>query len=147
MTAKEMWAAFIALEPEAAQETYDAWCYGDSPDELAELTRNGTKTATASAYPVYELDGEPLPCEGMYSVVLRADESAACVNRTERVYVTPFRNVTEEHAFREGEGDRTLTYWRDVHERFFRKELEMAGLTFTEDMDVVCEEFAVVYTL
>ncbi|MBQ4279729.1 MAG: ASCH domain-containing protein [Rikenellaceae bacterium] len=55
--------------------------------------------------------------------------------------------MSEEHAFREGEGDRTLTYWRKVHERFFKKELESVGQVFTEDMAVVCEEFHVVFTL
>jgi len=147
MTAQQMWERFIKQNPDAAGYTYDAWCYGDTPDELAELTRKGIKTATASAYPVYELEKEPLPEAGAYSVILYSDGSAACIIQTEMVSVTPFRNVTEEQAFREGEGDRTLRYWRTVHERFFRIEMETAGLNFTEDMDVVCEEFKVVFTL
>ncbi len=147
MTAQEMWNAFREQCPEAVKKPYDVWCYGDTPDELAELTRNGIKTATASAYPLYELEGQELPEAGAYSVILRADESAVCVICTETVYVVPFREVTAEQAYREGEGDRTLGYWRKVHERFFRKELEDAGLTFSEDMGVVCEEFKVVYTL
>ena len=147
MTAKEMWDAYVQQYPEAAQQSYDAWCYGDAPDELAELTRKGIKTATASAYPIYELEGEALPEDGAYSVILWADESAACIIRTEKVYVVPFREVSAEQAYREGEGDRSLAYWRDVHERFFRAELENTGLTFTEDMGVVCEEFKMVFTL
>lgn len=147
MTAQQMWELFIKQNPEAADHVYDAWCYGDAPDELAELTRKGIKSATASAYPIYELEKEPLPEAGTYSVILYSDESAACVIQTEKVYVTPFRSVTEEQAFREGEGDRTLRHWRAVHERFFRIEMETAGLKFTADMDVVCEEFKVVFPL
>ena len=147
MTAQQMWELFVKQCPEADRCSYDAWCYGDAPDELAELTKRGIKTATASAYPIYALEGEPLPEEGAYSVILGTDETAVCIIRTERVFVVPFRDVTEEQAFREGEGDRTLSYWRDVHKRFFKKEMSDFGLTFTEDMDVVCEEFEVVFSL
>ena len=139
MTAQEMWNA-SGIEAE-----YEAWAFGDDPDTLAELVRNGIKTATASAYPFYELEGEDLPKAGEYSVILDNKDEAVCIIRTTKVYVTPYRDVTAEQAWKEGEGDRSLDYWRRVHEAFFRKELEEAGLTFTEDMGVVCEEFEVVY--
>ena len=145
MTAQEMWAAYTALHPEAADAEYEAWAYGDSPDELARLTAEGIKTATASAYPLYELENEPLPRVGEYSVILRSDGSAACVVRTTGVYVVSYKDVSAEQAWREGEGDRSLVYWRRVHEKFFRTEMKSAGLEFTEDMGVVCEEFEVVF--
>ena len=56
-----------------------------------------------------------------------------------------FNNVSKEHAFKEGEGDRSLEYWREVHKKFFRECLEEYGLEFSENMKVVCEEFEVVY--
>ena len=145
MTAKEMWDAHIKLHPEAADTEYEAWAYGDAPDELARLTVEGIKTATASAYPVYELEQEPIPKTGEYSVILWADGSAACVIRTTKVYVTPYQDVSAEHACKEGEGDRSLEYWRKVHEEFFRQELQSLGMDFTEEMAVVCEEFEVVF--
>ena len=139
MTAQEMWNA-SGIEAE-----YEAWAFGDDPDTLAELVRTGVKTATASAYPFYELEGEALPKAGEYSVILDTKDEAVCIIRTTKVYVTPYREVTAEQAWKEGEGDRSLDYWRRVHEAFFRKELEAVGLIFTEDMGVVCEEFEVVY--
>ena len=54
--------------------------------------------------------------------------------------------MTAEHAFKEGEGDRSLAYWREVHKRFFTEELKEADLEFDEDMKLVCEEFEAVYT-
>ena len=147
MTAEQMWKLYVQQCPEAADCTYDAWSYGDAPDELAELTRKGIKTATASAYPIYDLEEEPLPETGGYSVVLDSKESAVCITRTERVFVLPFREVTEDQAFREGEGDRSLSYWREVHCRFFTEELAAYGMTFSEDMGVVCEEFEVVFSI
>ena len=139
MTAQEMWNA-SGIEAE-----YEAWAFGDDPDTLAELVRTGVKTATASAYPFYELEGEALPKAGEYSVILNTKDEAVCIIRTTKVYVTPYREVTAEQAWKEGEGDRSLDYWRRVHEAFFRKELEAVGLIFTEDMGVVCEEFEVIY--
>lgn len=144
MTHQELWAAYKAVDPDAGED-YEPWAYGDQPDRLAELTRTGVKTATSSAGPLYELEGEPLPRAGEHSVILDSREEAVCVTRTTRVYTVPFCDVSAEHAHREGEGDRSLAYWRRVHEDFFRKELEEAGLTFTPDMPVVCEEFEMVY--
>lgn len=144
MTAEEMWSEYARKEG-IAHTDYEAWAFGDAADELAALVVSGKKTATASAFPLYGLEEEPLPREGEYSVILDSQEQAVCVIRTERVYVVPFREVGEEQARREGEGDLSLAYWRKVHERFFRREMEEAGLCFDEDMAVVCEEFACVY--
>lgn len=145
MTGAQMWAAYTAGHPEAAGADYDAWAFGDDPDGLAALVLAGVKTATASAYPVYEREDEPLPEAGEYSVILNSREEAVCVIRTDRVFTVPFREVDGEQARREGEGDRSLAYWRAVHERFFREEMAASGLVFTEDMPVVCEQFHMVW--
>jgi len=145
MTAHDMWQAFIALHPGAADAPYEARAYGDDPDELARLTLAGTKRATASAHALYGLDGDPLPQAGQYSVVLDSRDEAVCVIRNVRVHILPYREVDARHAFLEGEGDRSLRYWREVHERFFRREMAGYGLEFTEDIAVVCEEFEVMY--
>lgn len=39
----------------------------------------------------------------------------------------------------------SLSWWQKVHERFFTRVMAEAGLIFTPDMPVVCEEFKVVY--
>ena len=139
MTAQQMW------EASGLAATYTAWAFGNDPDTLAELVRTGVKTATASACPLYELEGEDLPRAGEYSVILDTKDEAVCIICTTNVHVAPYREITAEHAYKEGEGDRSLVYWRHVHEAFFSREMTEAGLTFTEDMDVVCEEFEVVY--
>ena len=70
MTAAQMWAQFQQLQPQAVE--YDAFCFGCDADALAALVLSGVKTATASAYPLYESEGEPLPTVGGYSVYLTA---------------------------------------------------------------------------
>ena len=144
MTHQDLWAAYKAVSPEVGDD-YESWAYGDQPDILAELTRAGLKTATASAGVWYESGEEPLPQPEEYSVILNSQDEAVCIIRTTNVYTVPFNQVPEEQAYREGEGDRSLAYWRRVHEDFFRKELAEAGLTFSPNMPVVCEEFEVVF--
>lgn len=146
MTAQQMWEAYCSDFHYDKENPYEAWCYGsDTPDWLAELTVSGVKTATASAFPFYEYENCPLPKAGDHSVILNTDGAAVCVIRTTRVTVVPFLKVSAEHAYREGEGDRSLDEWRSVHAKVFAEELAEIDQTFSEEMLVVCEEFQMVY--
>ena len=139
MTAEELW------EESGLSGDHEAWAFGEAPDKLAELVVQGIKTATCSAYDLYQMNNEPLPKAGDYSIILDSREEAVCIIKTRKVYVTEFRKVSEEHAFKEGEGDRSLEYWRMVHINFLTNELAAVQKTFDENTKVVCEEFEVVY--
>ena len=143
MTAQQMWDQFSQKENIDAE--YEAWAFGDDADALAQLVLVGIKTATSSAYPLYAACGEPLPKENQYSVILDSRGEAVCIVKTEKVCVVPFACVGQNHAAKEGEGDRSLDDWRKTHEAFFTREMNVAGLTFDFSMDVVCEEFKKVY--
>lgn len=144
MTAEQMWESFIK-ESGLKNTEYEAWAFGDNSDLLAELTAKGIKTATCSALYFYEAEGEKLPEAEEYSVILNSRDEAVCIIKTVKVYIEQFKNISREHAYKEGEGDRSLEYWRKIHRDFFIKELEPAGVEFSEDMKLVCEEFEVVY--
>lgn len=139
VTAEEMWKA------SGIKGKYNAWAFGEDADKLADLVKTGIKTATCSAYCFYELENEPLPMVGEYSVILDSSENAVCIIRTTTVYTTAFNQVSKEHAFKEGEGNRTLDYWRNVHQAFFTDELRNINRDFDNGMELVCEEFEVVY--
>ncbi|MCR5300368.1 MAG: GNAT family N-acetyltransferase [Erysipelotrichaceae bacterium] len=125
---------------------YDVWSFGDAPDELAFLVLAGIKTATSSAYDCYQCDGEEeLPVTGGYSVITDSKDNAVCIIREERIRIVPFREVDTVHAYKEGEGDRSLEYYRSVHDPFFRRELAECGKEFSEDSLIVLEEFELVY--
>ena len=143
MNAQEMWNRFSTERNITAD--YEAWAFGDDADLLADLVDQGIKTATASLHLWYGLENEPLPQEGEYSVILDSQEQAVCVIQSTKVYVTSFCEVSADHAFWEGEGDRSLAYWRQVHERFFSEELKTIGKVFNASMKVVCEEFVKVF--
>ena len=64
---------------------------------------------------------------------------------TTQVEIVPFDEVSAEHAYLEGEGDRSQATWREVHERFFT-EHALHGHGFRRDMPVVLQRFAVLYS-
>lgn len=146
MTPKEMWMAYKKINPEISDEI-DAWAFGVSADDLANLVVCGEKTATASAYELYKLENEPLPQAGSFDVILDSQDRAVCIIEITKVSVLPFNQVSADHAFKEGEGDKSLTYWQRVHQEFFTKCLAEAGLEFSSETGVVLEEFRKVYPL
>lgn len=144
MTAAELWNEFTSIHPTDAH--YEAWAFGCEPDKLAQLVLDGIKAATASAFALYALDpDEPMPKVGDYSIILSSRDEALCIIRTTRLETVPFRDVGAHQAWLEGEGDRSLAYWRQVHTEFFRQEYADYGLVFSEDAPILCEEFEVVY--
>ena len=146
MTPQEMWNKYKQINPSIGDEI-DAWAFGVEPDLLADLVLKGEKTATASAYDLYALEGESLPQEGTFDIILDSQNQAVCIVEITKVYVQPFNQVSAQHAYKEGEGDKSLTYWRQVHEDFFTDCLGEAGLIFTPESKVVLEEFRKVYPL
>ncbi|MGN0403445.1 MAG: ASCH domain-containing protein [Acetatifactor sp.] len=62
------------------------------------------------------------------------------------VRILPYKDITFDIAKLEGEDD-TLESWRNNHEVFFREEGKELGYEFTEDMEVIFEEFEVVEIL
>ena len=140
MTAEELWTEYLAAtgDPDGP---HDDWAFGGDPDGLAALVLSGRKTATASLRLLYQIELESLPRVGERSVILDGAGEAVCVIRTRRVFILPFDRVGPAQAFREGEGDRSLKYWREVHRAFFTEELRPYHRSFHEEMEVVCEEF------
>lgn len=68
-----------------------------------------------------------------------------CVIETEAVDVVPFGEVSATFAAIEGEGDGSLSFWREAHRQYFTRECIRIGRLFSEDMPVACERFRVVY--
>jgi uncharacterized protein YhfF len=146
---RAFWEAFVAGLPTGRDPgSCDAWSFGDSAemgDRLGRLVTHGPKRATAGSLRAYEREGEPLPHEGGFSLILDGRGDPLCVIETTEVAVRPFREVDDTFAFDEGEGDRSLAYWRAAHTDFFTREAARHGERFGEDDLVVCERFRVVY--
>ncbi|TQI80299.1 uncharacterized protein YhfF [Serratia fonticola] len=120
-------------------ENLERWAFGDTAeqaDELVKLVLNGVKTATCS-----NLDGEGIPQPGDVFVVVDGKNEPVCAIALTKVEMSTYEQVDEAHALAEGEGDRTLAYWRKEHKRFF-EEYDL----FSPDMTLVLMHFKVIET-
>lgn len=144
--AEQLWKTYCNTCNIDVNTPHEAWPFGGSGDELADLVLAGDKRATTSLYELYEFENEKIPCVGDYSIILDGSDHAVCIIRDIDVEIMPFCCVDEEYAFTEGEGDKSLDYWRREHEKFFSQELmEETGREFKPDAKVVCETFEVVF--
>jgi uncharacterized protein YhfF len=143
------WNAFATACGGANEDRfYEAFFFGDSEalaNELAELVLRGIKRATAGAVWSFELESKPLPEPGAISIVTNWHGEPLCVIETQSVEVMPFKRVSAEFAATEGEGDGSLSFWREAHMGYFKREARRSGREFTEDMLVACERFKLVY--
>ena len=128
--------------------TLDAWHFCDNEKDAnhcAELTLKGIKKATSSSLWWYEKTGEPLPKKGELNVITNWESEAQCIIQTTEVSVIPFNKISADFALTEGEGDKSLDYWKRTHWEYFKRELGAFGLEPLETMPVVCEVFRVVF--
>jgi uncharacterized protein YhfF len=145
------WEAYLATLPsesDSSRLSYTAWSFGDGQemaDELGELVRGGIKTATCSLLWEFEADNEKLPEVGDLSIILNGDSLPLCIIETTKVTLKPYNEVDERFAYDEGEGDRSLGYWRREHWRYFSRICAKLGRDPEESMPLVCERFRLVY--
>ncbi len=117
--------------------------FGDSSemaDELGKLVFDGVKTATCGRY----LGENLLDYSGLW-IVLNGSGQPLCLSETHEITVRRFCDVDAQFAFDEGEGDRSLAYWREAHRDFFTRRAEEDGVPFHEEMLLECERFRVLY--
>lgn len=148
------WQAYLESLPKDQRPNHteppEAWGFGDSPevaDELGALVLEGLKTATCSLLWAYEFENETPPVAGELSIITDGADNPLCIIETSEVQITPYNQVGERHAYEEGEGDRSLAYWREVHWRVFSKECAQIGRTPQQNMPLVCERFRVLFTI
>jgi uncharacterized protein YhfF len=144
------WQAFIATLPAGnpLPEDYHVWHFSDtaeSANQVGELVRRGVKTATCSLLWSYEVEDQPLPQVNEYNVIINWEGTPLCITLTTEVEVRDFDKVDAIFAYEEGEGDRSLDYWRRVHWEVFSNECNMIGYRPVPGMPLVCERFRKVY--
>jgi uncharacterized protein YhfF len=141
---QNFWRQFCAKHSDInPDESCEVWHFAnntETADALAHLVIAGVKKATASLME-HDSDNGDGGIVGGYSVVTDFNGRPRCVIQTTEVRHLPFRDVDERFAFDEGEGDRTLDYWRRAHRRFFAECCVELGLEFNESMLICCKRF------
>jgi uncharacterized protein YhfF len=118
----------------------ETFSFGDNPalaDELTALVLAGTKTATCWAVS----DGL-LTKVGQRMVLVDGAGQPRAIIETVELTQRRFNHVDAAFAHDEGEGDRTLGYWRRAHRAYFTRLGQ-----FAPDMMLYCERFRVVELL
>lgn len=150
-TVEAYWDSFLAALPADSpyrNAPYIAEGWGDGPelaDELGALIAAGIKTAACSAVWEWEAEGRLWPALGFLTIVLDGRDQPLCIIETTEVTFKPYNQVDAQLAYEEGEGDRSLAYWREAHRRYFTRTLSKIGREFSEEMPLVCERFRVIY--
>jgi uncharacterized protein YhfF len=146
---QEFWREFCRAVPEVnPREPFQVWHFGNGPelaDKLCGLVLEGRKTATAALVWEAEADPDTAPVPDGYSVVTDFGGTPQCVIRTTEIRTLPFDEVDADFAFDEGEGDRSLDHWRQVHWDYFAKRCVELGKVPDLKMPVICERFALLY--
>jgi uncharacterized protein YhfF len=127
----------MSMSNDANWRALNRFSFGDSPamaDELAALVLAGRKRATCWAFS----DGL-ITRVGKRMVMLDGGGIPRAVLETVELVLRRFCEIDEAFAFDEGEGDRTLKYWKSAHQRYFERQ----G-TFSPDMLLYCERFRLI---
>ena len=118
----------------------ERWTFAGDNDLLVDLVLKGEKTATTSLLKGYNGN---IPKVGDKSIITYSNNKDACLIENINVIVTEFKNITKELAYLEGEGDKSLEYYKKVHTKSFKER----DKNFNEDTMVVFEIFKVIKIL
>lgn len=148
-SARNMWGDYLDKHLEYA--------FHDAPEVLhfcdneldantcAILAKKEVKKATSDSLLGLQYRNEPLPKIGDFKVITDWGGKAQCIVRITAVKLKPFFSIDSKYAQLEGEGDKSLDYWKKVHWDYYTRELEPFGRVPRESMIIVCSEFEKVF--
>ena len=128
----------------------DAWGFGDNPeliDELLGYVLQRKKRSSTSLLKESELQGYPLDKVGDYNIILNSRGEPAAVIKTVSVKRVKNKDIDAEHAYWEGEGDRTLNSYFQEHDKYYTRVGKALGFEFNKDMLVDLVRFELVYPI
>ena len=146
---KKYWNQFQEKHPAYQQlETPQSYYFCDNQkdaDECAELIRAGIKQATTHSLSWLQINNENMPVKGDLAIVTDWNGNPVAVTKTIKVEIVQFEDITPDYALIEGEGDKSLDYWKKVHWDYYTRELSEYNLQPTLDMKLVCEHFQTIW--
>ncbi len=145
----ELWANFVKKHPDlehTPQPNHFYFCdNAHDANTCAELVVKKIKQATAPSVWWYVHHNKPMPNVGDLFIVTDWDGVAKAVIELTNIQQVSFNKVDAAFAHAEGEGDKSLAYWRKVHKAYYQREMEVAGASFNENMLISCERFRTVF--
>lgn len=148
-SARNMWGDYLDKHLEdvfhEAPKTMHFYDNEQDANNCADLTSKGIKKAFSSSLLGIQHKKEKLPKIGDFIVITNWDGEAQCIIQLTSVTLRPYFNIDESYAEKEGEGDKSLSYWKKAHWAYFTRELASFGREPRDSMIVVCQEFKKVF--
>ncbi|MBE8720808.1 ASCH domain-containing protein [Sphingobacterium pedocola] len=145
----EYWKKFQSSNPEyrnIKQPQSFYFCDNkEDADACVELVVQKIKRATSPSVWWFEKNNEELPRVGDIAIVTNWEGEPRAIIKTTKVEIVKFKNITPEYAYTEGEGDKSLDYWKKVHLDYYKREMEELGEYPNEEMEIVCEYFETIW--
>ena len=146
---EKIWKDFISINHQYHKlKTPESFFFCDNKkdaDECAELVFNRIKQATAGSLWSYEKNNTDFPKKGDLFIVTDWEGNAKAIIETTNIKQVPFNKITPEFAKTEGEGDKSLSYWKKVHWDYFSREMAEYGEKPSKEMIIICEYFKIIY--
>ena len=145
---ERFWNEYLNVNPYNKKETPQSFYFCDTKkdaDECAELVVKGIKQATATSLWWFKKNNVSLPRVGDKFIVTDWVGNPRAIIETIKVQQVPFNKITSEFAEIEGEGDKSLGYWRKVHEAYYKREMATYIEKFDKNMIIVCEYFKKIF--
>jgi len=148
-SARNLWGDFLDKHTEFAfAKAPEVGYFGDNEKDantLAELVVKEIKRATSHSLLGMQLREEPMPKIGDFFVVTDWKGTAKCIVRITSVKMVPYFSIHAEHARIEGEGDKSLAYWKKAHWDYYTRELAEFKRRPLESMIIVFVRFEKVF--
>lgn len=131
------------------QQSIPVWHFCDNEsdaNECGKLVLLGEKKATSPSLWGIEQRNEEIPKIGDLDLITNWQGDALAIIQTTSVKIVAFEDISEAYAALEGEGDKSLEYWKKVHWAYYNRELSPFNLAPTLDMPIVCVAFEVIYS-
>ena len=143
------WNDFLRKNPNnSSKEIPEVYYFCDNEkdaNECVDLVVKKIKRATATSLWWFQKNNEPLPKNGNQAIITDWSGKPKAIIETIKIIPTPYNEITPEFAETEGEGDKSLRYWKKVHKAYYEREMHPYGENFNENMIIICEYFKTIY--
>ena len=130
---EKFWTDFCNNHGISKSSHYEAYSFGDpeSADYIADLVKNGIKTATSSALELYE-ENERIPQVGDYNVILDSQNLPFALHRLKLLKLYHLIKLWLNMHIMKAKEIVSYEYWHNAHVKFFNAEFKSANKVFTD---------------
>lgn len=116
-------------------------------NDCAQLVIDKIKQATATSLWWFEKHNENLPQINDIHIITDWNGIEKAIIKTTKVEQIAFEKISSAFAKTEGEGDKSLAYWKKVHWDYYAREMKPYDEKPDDKMILVCEYFKTIWTV